>query len=135
MVLPMRAHGAMATLGDDVRHRLRDEREVVIRIGTLPADARLRDERAPREPPALLRVLPHVALAEPVLDVPPRRTRDYQRGRVRRTRLAEELRAIGVHRQFAERVLPARLTIHDEAEVLHEVAALGRLVAVSYTHL
>src|SRR6185436_1809398 len=91
-------------------------------------------QRAPWEPPTLLRVLPHVALAEPVLDVPARWAGDHQRGRVRRTRLAEELRAVGVHRQLAERVLPARLAIHDETQVLHEVAALGRLVETDRAH-
>src|SRR5258708_29112828 len=47
---------------------------------------------------------------------------------MRRSSLAKDPGTVGVHRELAERVLPARLTVHDEAEVLEEVSALGRLV-------
>src|ERR1051326_586457 len=82
VVLAVRPDRAEAALGDDVGHRLGDERIRIIGLGTEPANARLRHERAPREPAALLGVLPHVALLEPVLDAPRTGTSDDECRRI-----------------------------------------------------
>ena len=51
---------------------------------------------------------------------------DQEGRRIGRAGLAEELRGVAVQRHVGHRVLPARVAVHDHAEVVFEVAAFGR---------
>ena len=114
----------MATFGDDIGEALRDEREAVIGDGPLGAAAGVGDEHPPRQKPLLLGVLPDLALLPEIFLVPGGRAAYDESRRVDGVRLSKELGGVAVERHVAQRVLPARLSVEDETDVVGEVASL-----------
>ena len=80
MGLPVRTDRSPSAGLDHVHHAQCDQGEGVVGGGPLPATAQVRDDLAPWEPFALLRVQPHLVLGEEELLVPGTDAAHYESG-------------------------------------------------------
>ena len=125
VVLSVGADGSRAALVHDVLETLGEQREAVVGLGTQRPPARVRDQHPPGQPALLLRIVPVGGLLPEVLLVPDGGPADHEGDRVDGLRAPEEPGRVLVERDVGERVLPAGLTVKDEAHVVDQAASLA----------